>query len=120
MFSIDNMSRTPVYEQIIDQTEQYISVGILKPGDPMPSVRSLSNQLSVNPNTIQRSFTEMNNRGLTIAVPGRGSFISEKAPEIIRQKGEEKLTEFKELARRLRLAGISEEELLEAVRTCMK
>ena len=52
MFVIDVMSRVPVYEQIINQVEEQIMTGILKEGDKMPSVRSLSVKLSTNPNTI--------------------------------------------------------------------
>ena len=47
MFRIDGMSRTPVYEQIIEQVEKLITLGIISPGDQLPSVRSLSTELSV-------------------------------------------------------------------------
>ena len=54
MYHVDAMSRVPVYEQIVEQTEKFILAGILKPGDKIPSVRNLSIELSVNPNTIQK------------------------------------------------------------------
>ena len=59
MYQIDVMSRTPVYEQIIRQTEDFILKGIVNAGDKMPSVRSLSVELSVNPNTIQKAISEL-------------------------------------------------------------
>ena len=62
MFQIDMMSRRPVYEQIVDQVERYILLGILKSDEQIQSVRSLSVELAVNPNTIQK--LEHNNRRL--------------------------------------------------------
>jgi GntR family transcriptional regulator len=55
MFVVDVMSRVPVYEQIIKQVEEQVLTGILKEGDKLPSVRSLSVKLSINPNTIQKA-----------------------------------------------------------------
>ena len=57
MFVVDVMSRVPVYEQIIKQVEEQVLTGILKEGDKLPSVRSLSVKLSINPNTIHKAYT---------------------------------------------------------------
>ena len=62
MFQIDIMSRIPVYEQIIRQTEKFILIGVLNAGDKLPSVRQLSAELSINPNTIQKAFTELDRK----------------------------------------------------------
>ena len=72
MFVIDVMSRVPVYEQIINQVEEQIMTGILKEGDKMPSVRSLSVKLSTNPNTIQKAYSELDRRQMIVTVPGKG------------------------------------------------
>lgn len=111
MFSIDNMSRVPVYEQIVDQVEKFIVAGLLKAGDQMPSVRGLSVDLSVNPNTIQKAFSELDRRGLIMSVPGRGSFISNDAIDILHARSRGKTDEFIAMARRLYMAGVSEDEL---------
>lgn len=74
MFQIDIMSRIPVYEQLIRQTEKFILLGVLKEGDKLPSVRQLSAELSINPNTIQKAFTELDRRGIIFSVNGRGEF----------------------------------------------
>ena len=57
MFQIDTLSRVPVYEQIIEQMERFVLAGLLKPGTQLPSVRSLSTELSINPNTIQKAIS---------------------------------------------------------------
>ena len=112
MFVVDVMSRVPVYEQIIKQVEEQVLTGILKEGDKLPSVRSLSVKLSINPNTIQKAYTELDRRQLIITVPGKGSFISEKAIEVVGANSREKMTELNKIIRDLALAGVTKEEII--------
>lgn len=112
MFVVDVMSRVPVYEQIIKQLEEQVLTGILKEGDKLPSVRSLSVKLSINPNTIQKAYTELDRRQLIITVPGKGSFISEKAIEVVGANSREKMTELNKIIRELALAGVTKEEII--------
>lgn len=112
MFVVDVMSRVPVYEQIIKQVEEQVLTGILKEGDKLPSVRSLSVKLSINPNTIQKAYTELNRRQLIITVTGKGSFISEKAIEVVGANSREKMTELNKIIRELALAGVTKEEII--------
>ena len=55
MFDIDRFSPTPVYVQVVEQVTRLIAGGVMEPGEPLPSVRALSAQLTVNPNTRQRA-----------------------------------------------------------------
>lgn len=112
MFVVDVMSRVPVYEQIIKQVEEQVLTGILKEGDKLPSVRSLSVKLSINPNTIQKAYTELDRRQLIITVPGKGSFISEKAIEVVGANSREKMTELNKIIRELAVAGVTKEEII--------
>lgn len=112
MFVVDVMSRVPVYEQIIKQVEEQALTGILKEGDKLPSVRSLSVKLSINPNTIQKAYTELDRRQLIITVPGKGSFISEKAIEVVGANSREKMTELNKIIRELALTGVTKEEII--------
>lgn len=112
MFVVDVMLRVPVYEQIIKQVEEQVLTGILKEGDKLPSVRSLSVKLSINPNTIQKAYTELDRRQLIITVPGKGSFISEKAIEVVGANSREKMTELNKIIRELALAGVTKEEII--------
>lgn len=115
MFSVDPMSRTPVYEQIIEQFQKFILTGIMKAGDKMPSVRSLSVTLKTNPNTIQKAYSELDRRGLTYSVPGRGVFISEDAQDNIRENERAKLSELTSLVTNLSIAGISRGEVIACI-----
>lgn len=120
MFHVDAMSRTPVYEQIVEQMERYILAGILNANDKIPSVRNLSVELAINPNTIQKSYTELDRRGVIYSVPGKGSFVSADALEKIGGNRRMKLDELKNLLIELKLAGVTYQELEECLRAAFK
>ena len=115
MFSIDNLSQMPVYEQLIEQTKRFILIGALKVGDALPSVRGLSVKLSVNPNTIQKAYSELTHRGILVAVPGKGLYVSEDALQVLGASARQKVNDLKELLQELKLSGITEAEILKAV-----
>lgn len=115
MFQIDVMSRTPVYEQLIEQVEKFILTGVLSEGDKIPSVRSLSMELSVNPNTIQKAVTELDRRGIIYSVPGKGCFVSDKAKEVIQVSKRGNLSGLSDSIRELALAGVTKEEIISCV-----
>lgn len=77
MIILDYKDRRPLYEQIADKFSDMILRGILKPDEKIPSVRSLAMELSINPNTIQRAYMELEHRGFLYSVKGRGSFVSD-------------------------------------------
>jgi len=111
MFQIDALSRKPVYEQLVEQTERFVLSGTLKPGDQLPSVRNLSVQLSINPNTIQKAYVELERRGLTVSVAGKGCFIRSRVDDAVRRYQEKKLAELEDLLKELKTSGLSREDL---------
>ncbi len=117
MFQVDAMSRIPVYEQIVEQMERFVLAGIMNPNDKLPSVRNLSVELAINPNTIQKAYTELDRRGVVYSVPGRGSFVATDALEKIGGNKRMKLNELKELILELKLAGVTYAEVEECLRT---
>ncbi|MBE5956031.1 MAG: GntR family transcriptional regulator [Lachnospiraceae bacterium] len=76
MIILDYKDRRPLYEQIVDKFSDMILKGILKPDEKMPSVRNLAMELSINPNTIQRAYMELERKGFVYSVKGRGNFVS--------------------------------------------
>lgn len=116
MFQIDRFGRKPIYEQIIEQTEQLIATGALKPGDQMPSVRALSQTLSANPNTLQKAYAELERRGITVSAPGSGRFVTVEARRIVTEGMEAVLEELSALGAKLCEAGVPQERALDAVR----
>ena len=110
MFQVDVMSRTPIYEQLIEQMEKFILTGTLREGDQIPSVRSLSVKLAVNHITILKAY-----RGLIHSVPGKGYFVSQGAREKLSAGKRSLLDELSRIADELALAGISKDEVLKAI-----
>lgn len=117
MFNIDATSSTPIYEQIIDGVKEGIIKGLIGPGEKLPSVRELARMMTINPNTIQKAYQELERQKVTVTVRGRGTFVSE---EYKPRKDEEKMEELKELFKKgiidAYYMGIDKEELLKLVK----
>lgn len=76
MLQLDRHDPRPVYEQVVDGLEQLIARGILAEDAQLPSVRQLAMELSINPNTVQKAYADLLNRGIIYSVKGRGNFVS--------------------------------------------
>ena len=117
---IDKFSSKPVYEQIVDGVERNILLGIYPVGAHLPSVRELSVDLGINPNTIQKSYTELIRRGVICSSPGSGCFVTPQAKRKIRDRAREKLPQLSNLVKELRLAGIEADELRETLECALQ
>lgn len=117
MIQIDMKSHKSIYQQVIDNIKELIMCDILPPDSKLPSVRDLSRQLTINPNTVQKAFKELEREGYIYTVAGRGSFVSEKeqgAPDADRLQ---KIRADQEnVYRELRLAGMQPREAESFVR----
>lgn len=76
MITVDYKDRTPIFEQIVKNIENLIAMGAFSKDDKLPSVRNLAVELSINPNTIQKAYTKLEEMGLIYTVKGVGKFIS--------------------------------------------
>lgn len=101
MILLDYKDSRPIYEQVVEKLQELMLLGVLEEDDQMPSVRSLAMELSINPNTIQRAYGELERQGYIYMVKGRGSFVGS-----IRRLKE---------ARRQKLAGRMRELAREAI-----
>ena len=79
MILLDYRDKRPIYEQVVEKLEHLIVSGGLEPLTRMPSVRGLALELSVNPNTIQRAYAQLEQDGYLYTVSGRGSFVSDES-----------------------------------------
>ncbi len=75
---VDSNNPTPIYLQIVRQVKNAAATGLLVAGDKLPSVRELSHELTINPNTIARAFQELEREGVIDTVRGVGAFVSRK------------------------------------------
>lgn len=115
MLTIDKFSRIPIYEQVIAQMEMHILLEDFPLEEPLPSVRSLSVSLGVNPNTMQKAYMELERRGLCQSAPGSGRFVTKDAKQLLKQRSRERLNDFKELVLELNRAGVQRQELIRAI-----
>lgn len=115
MLTIDKYSRVPIYEQIIEQVEMHIALGDMLPESLLPSVRNLSVSLSVNPNTLQKAYTELERRGLCYTVPGNGRFISPDATDKLRTSRQTLLLDIADKTTQLAQAGIPLNDIVTTV-----
>ena len=114
MITIDYKDKRPIYEQIIEKIRQLILRGILKKDDAIPSVRSLALELSINPNTIQKAYQELERMGYIYSVKGRGSFIKD-SELVVEEAVEEVKDDIRVLILKAKDAGISINKLLSMV-----
>lgn len=115
MFKIELASRKPIYEQICEQTKMLICTDILQVGDKMPSVRMLSVKLAVNPNTIQRAYSDLCLLGILYSIAGKGLFVSKEAKQIILKDTHKEIDEFSTLVEKLMLSGVPKNQLTEKI-----
>ena len=110
MISLNYRDSRPIYEQIKDGLRKLIVTGAIAADEKLPSVRALATQLSINPNTIQRAYNELEGEGYIYSVPGKGSFATGEtdAGDARRQ---ELLAKTRELLTELRYLGVTREEL---------
>ncbi len=81
---INTSSRLPLYQQLAQQIREAIARGELQPGAALPSVRQLSAELVVNPNTVSRTYTELEREGLLVSRPGRGIYVAPPRTDLTR------------------------------------
>lgn len=114
MIILDYKDRRPIYEQVTEKLKELMLLGVLKENDPMPSVRSLAMDLSINPNTIQRAYAELERRGYIYVVKGKGSFVAESSAMKENRK-KELLIQVSEIIDEAIRLGISGQELKQMV-----
>ena len=110
MVLLDYRVARPIYSQIADGFREQIASGILHSGDKLPSVRELAATLAINPNTIQRSYRQLEAEGWIVTVPGKGCFVS-GAAEAQEQEVKRLLAAFDDAAAALLQLGLTRQEL---------
>lgn len=115
MIVIDYHDKRPIYEQIIDRFQKLILNGALEPDTQLPSVRSLAVELSINANTIQRAYSELEHRGLIYSIKGRGNFVSSHQ-DVVKEQQEKLLEELRTQLQTCKESGIEFIHVLDCVR----
>ena len=109
---IDNRSGTPIYEQIFSQVKAQIVDGSLPEGESLPSIRSLAKDLGISVITTKRAYDELENAGFVYTQPGKGSFVSQRNTQLIREENLREIEKHMAEIRRLAIqCGLSSQEL---------
>lgn len=114
MVHLDYRDARPIYTQISDGFREQIAAGIMEQGDKLPSVRELATQLTINPNTIQRAYRELELQGWIATVPGKGCFAC-GVPLDAQLENQPLLQQFDALTAQLMNAGITRQELIRRI-----
>lgn len=119
-FLLNDHSGVPVYRQLIDQVQAAIAAGALREGDQLPTVRQVAVDLAINPNTVLRSYREMEIRGLLDSQQGTGTFIADRKVEYSKDDRERLLGQLtSEFVSRAGAAGFTLKQLIRALRELM-
>lgn len=115
MLELDLRSRLPIYEQLVDKCKELIITKVLEADQQLPSVRTLAKQLSINPNTIQKAYRELERQGYIYSVKGRGSFVTPS----VQVSNTEKIIKLKKqlmkIISELSYLGIKKEDVLNMI-----
>ena len=115
MFELDLRSRLPIYEQLVEKFKNLIINEVLKPYEQLPSVRSLSKDLTINPNTIQKAYRELERQGYICSIPGKGSFVNEFSSEVNTEKMNSLKRDLEKIISELIFMGIGKKDILSMV-----
>ena len=115
MITLDYADRRPIYEQVVDKMKDLILLGVLATVEQLPSVRELAMDLSINPNTVQRAYAELERQGVIYCVKGRGNFVAGISTLKDKQKEDVKI-QLLELVKMAKKADMTEEAFIGLVK----
>lgn len=115
MFTIDTRSRMPIYEQLTEKLKELIIREVMKEDEQLPSVRSLAQDLTINPNTIQKAYRELEREGYIYSIPGKGSFVSPVKNEINRERLEMLKKELERIVGEILFLGVPKDEVIRII-----
>ncbi|WP_216827597.1 GntR family transcriptional regulator [Alkalihalobacterium elongatum] len=115
MFQLDIRSRKPIYEQLVEKLKELIIHEVFVADQQLPSVRALAQELTINPNTIQKAYRELEHQGYIYSVPGKGKYVAPQSET----KNDEKVKKMKEelvkLLSEAMYLGMKKEDILSLV-----
>lgn len=118
-FRLDRKSGVPAYRQLVDQVRHAVQLGILGPGDQLPTVRDVVKQIAINPNTVHRAYRELESQGVTEGRQGSGTFVRRRLSKMPKEQGhlENDLSAWMAKARK---AGLGDEAITALVVKAMR
>lgn len=116
MINSDYQSRKPIYEQIVQEIERYVALEILKPEEQIPSIRDMATQLGINPNTVKKAYTILENKGVIVTLSTKGTFINKKTDDILKNTIDNKIEKIRKDIKEIENYGICFEEIIKKLK----
>lgn len=110
--SLDYNSREPIFKQIVKEIERYVALGVLNSGDKLPSTREMAMELGVNPNTVRKAYSELENNEVITTISTKGTFITDNAKTIKKSRIDDGIQEIKVKIEELEKLGITKNEII--------
>ena len=105
-----------IYEQIVEEIERYVSLGLLKEGEKIPSVRALAADLGINPNTVKKAYDILEEKGIIVTLSTKGTFIVENTDSVKKERQKELIKSIKSKIKELEKIGLSLDEVIEKIK----
>ena len=116
IINLDYTSRTPIYEQIVNEIERYVALGILKERQQILSIRELASNLGINPNTVKKAYDILENRNIIVSMSTKGTFIKENASKIKENTINKYINDIENIIDKLNNLGISKDEVIKRIK----
>ncbi len=120
MLGITLNNSMPIYEQLITKIEYLVLNGLIEPNESLPSVRELATNLAINPNTVQKAYTYLEQIGVTYSVNGKGRFVTGDVDALRKRKISFEAVDFEKQVQKLKDLGAKKEYLLEKINSIYK
>lgn len=118
MINLDYQTRAPIYEQIVNQIERYVVLGILKPKEQIPSIRELAGWLGINPNTVKKSYDLLESKGVITTISTKGTFVREEIKQVIEERRKILLEKIVTEVREYQKIGGTMKDIIKKIEDC--
>lgn len=118
MINLDYQTRAPIYEQIVNQIERYVVLGILKPKEQIPSIRELAGWLGINPNTVKKSYDLLESKGVITTISTKGTFVREEIKQVIEERRKFLLEKIVTEVREYQKIGGTMKDIIKKIEDC--
>jgi len=111
-FHLDTKSGVPTYLQLVHQVKHALQLGILRPGDQLPTVKEVVGSLTINPNTVLKAYRELDHEGIAEGRRGQGTFVSSQLAPMPPDDLKALRSSLQRWIERARAAGLDDENMI--------
>ena len=116
IINLDYTSRIPIYEQIVNEIERYVALGILKENEQILSIRELASNLGINPNTVKKAYSILEQKDIIISMSTKGTFIKKDASKVKENTINNYINDIERVMDKLIKLGLSKDEIIKRIK----